>query len=549
MVTKAQIEDAARRWLKEMLDQDSVRRHDWRLVEDYAKQDGITSREALERSNATAEIDAEEWRRKLRTGDFEDGLRHARSCLGRAGVPLTDDEPLLPYAAAVFTAANAEYHGRRADRLESDDPVPDLCFDDLEGLNDAPAPASSIGPSPGTTTVSTVAAVAAPAPAAISGPPVTLGNEVAAYLKEQEPHLARKRRMDFRSALDLLCRCFGNEKPVFEIDRRAYAGVVDLLKRMPVHADKIYPGLVPGEQALRGEEEGRRRLSPGTINAKYVALHAKFFERCVARGEMTDNPASAMRHLGGAPGSEEKRRSFTPEELKRLFSAPVFTGCQSAGRTSEKGDFRVNDHRFWVPVLGLYTGARLNELCQLLVDDVKQEGTIWFIDICRGPGKNLKSEAAERKVPLRRELIELGFLDYQRSRKAAGSGVLFPELKVGAGGYKSDNASKWFARLLKSTFTGPTERDGLVFHSFRHHFVDRIRNVSGEMTFSAGAAVVPIEERLADALVGHSSGHVSAGYGLGYSVATLKAAIDRLVFPELGLISPVDGAGKSEEPS
>ena len=38
---------------------------------------------------------------------------------------------------------------------------------------------------------------------------------------------------------------------------------------------------------------------------------------------------------------------------------------------------------YWVPLLGLYTGARLNEICQLYVNDIKEIDKIWCIDINR----------------------------------------------------------------------------------------------------------------------------------------------------------------------
>jgi hypothetical protein len=48
-------------------------------------------------------------------------------------------------------------------------------------------------------------------------------------------------------------------------------------------------------------------------------------------------------------------------DLKTMFSSPDYTA-----------DTQAEPHRFWLPVLGLLTGCRLEELCQLYLDDIRQ---------------------------------------------------------------------------------------------------------------------------------------------------------------------------------
>ncbi|NVK44168.1 MAG: hypothetical protein HWE39_23240 [Oceanospirillaceae bacterium] len=57
--------------------------------------------------------------------------------------------------------------------------------------------------------------------------------------------------------------------------------------------------------------------------------------------------------------ASEGRSRFTEEDLKRLFATEVY-----ARRDDDK------PYQYWLPLLGLYTGAGMNELCQLYVDDV-----------------------------------------------------------------------------------------------------------------------------------------------------------------------------------
>ena len=58
---------------------------------------------------------------------------------------------------------------------------------------------------------------------------------------------------------------------------------------------------------------------------------------------------------GGAP--------FERSDLQVIFRTPVFT--EDARPTGGKGDAA-----FWLPLLALFTGARLNELSSLKVSDV-----------------------------------------------------------------------------------------------------------------------------------------------------------------------------------
>jgi len=70
----------------------------------------------------------------------------------------------------------------------------------------------------------------------------------------------------------------------------------------------------------------------------------------------------------------------------------------------------------------LFSGARPNEIAQLLVTDLKRtpKGT-WYLDLDDEDGKALKTETSRRRVPLHPELIRLGFVAFvEERRKAAG---------------------------------------------------------------------------------------------------------------------------------
>src|SRR5206468_1324866 len=92
-------------------------------------------------------------------------------------------------------------------------------------------------------------------------------------------------------------------------------------------------------------------------------------------------------------------KPFTDDELKAIFKLELLAEAQ-----------RPAD--FWLPMLGLFTGGRIAELCQLDIADIQQHGGIWAISINSDGDKSLKSMAARRIIPVHQTLIDCGFLDY-----------------------------------------------------------------------------------------------------------------------------------------
>jgi integrase len=91
------------------------------------------------------------------------------------------------------------------------------------------------------------------------------------------------------------------------------------------------------------------------------------------------------------------------------------------------GDAIVHDAFYWVPLLLYYTGARREEICKLCPGDVKLAPIphifIDFTDFGR-----IKNDQSVRPVPLHRELVRLGFLQFVEECRKRGYPVLFPEL-------------------------------------------------------------------------------------------------------------------------
>jgi integrase len=191
------------------------------------------------------------------------------------------------------------------------------------------------------------------------------------------------------------------------------------------------------------------------------------------------------------------RQSWEPSELQALFGSPVFT--QGARPKAGRGEAA-----FWLPLLALYTGARLNELAPLTVRDVKSDGVtgLHYFTVIEDleSGRSVKTEGSVRAVPIHPELIRIGILEFVAHRKAEDGDCarLFPLLTPGPNGGFGEAFSQWFGRYKRDV--GITNPDS-VFHSFRHGFKDALR-------------AADVSEDVNDALTGHSGRNaVARGYG------------------------------------
>lgn len=218
--------------------------------------------------------------------------------------------------------------------------------------------------------------------------------------------------------------------------------------------------------------------------------------------------------------ANQKRDGYTTEDLKAMFNHEVY-----------RENKYKHSYQYWLPLLGAFTGARLNELCQMTVNDIrksaakgdgKSAGGTWYIDINRNDGKNVKTNAGVRKIPIHDELIRLGFIKYVDSRRSDKDCTLvFPELMNDRyDGKLYTKASRWFNDQFRKQVgiesvasKQNADEQKKDFHSFRHTVTNHLKQRMVDIS-------------LVHEVIGHENARgVSSIYEEAYSVDILKREV------------------------
>jgi len=351
-----------------------------------------------------------------------------------------------------------------------------------------------------------------------------------AYMADPTHDWSPRTRLAYTTTQRLLLSILGENTPIRSITRGRCRAFIETLRWMPLNASKRYPGHSPVEIAEAAKRASATDLiSPANINT-YLNKLGGVFNWALNEDLIDRNPATGLR-VPDPTLRRDKRLPFSTGQLRAIFAAPLYTGCRDDGHGyAVPGPDRPKGARFWIPLIGLFNGLRLNEACQLDVADIVTVDGIACFAVTAAASlpsdKRLKTLSSERLVPVHPELLILGFEAFVARRAAAEESKLFYEVAMGATGYRSATFSAWFARFTAKA--GATTRK-TCFHSFRHSFRDALREAG-------------IDRDIALALGGWSraggsggSASVSDSYGSGYRVGRLLDAISKVGYPELDL--------------
>lgn len=215
--------------------------------------------------------------------------------------------------------------------------------------------------------------------------------------------------------------------------------------------------------------------------------------------------------------------------LENPMSVRMATKKQIRAQTKSYSEFDGDDQRklfraeyigfmdkpdwYWAPLMALFSGARLSEICGLRMQAITLREDAKIFEILDG-----KTPDSKRVVPIHSTLINLGFWDYVQERRQQGDEFLF------AGRSSPDAVAKALGRRWGQWVEACGIKDKRkVFHSFRSTVITDLHNAG------AGAGAIRT-------ISGHSSPGIEGvhgGYVRGTGLQTLVETIEFLKYPAI----------------
>ncbi len=345
------------------------------------------------------------------------------------------------------------------------------------------------------------------------------------FARENVSGVSKDRINQMRRDIGLLVQIADGRGQVSQVDKKLVRDWKGLLIKFPVKATEmhVFKNMKLREIVAANEKLRKPVLSDRSVN-RYLSSLSTFCKWMVNNGYLDQNPVAGM-SLAKETGSTTL--PFSTDQLNELFRSPLFTGCQSAdvwSQMAKRGNILIRDHRYWVPLIMLFSGARPGEIGQLNLLDFRQQDGRWIMHITtEGDGeKRTKTKGSMRVVPIHPKLIELGLIKYQESQADAGETELFPNAIRNARGQMMADFSREFSRYL--TRIRLKQGRGISLYSFRHGAADALRR-AGYLDEQFGM------------ILGHTQGTTTGRYGiLAHGILRQRAElIDAIDYPGLDL--------------
>lgn len=231
-----------------------------------------------------------------------------------------------------------------------------------------------------------------------------------------------------------------------------------------------------------------------TVRDVYVAATKALLQFAVDQGQLPENPAKEVK-VRVKKKVKEREKGFDGAEAAKILTA---TRLPFSHLISEE----MAAARRWLPWIGAYTGARINELTPLIAADFVRRDGIWMIRI---RGANNKTRTY-REVPLHSHLIDQGLLAYARSR---GKRPLFYDPDRSRGGKDSNPHHKKVAERLAEWIRSLGIEGVAPNHGWRHRF-------------STVSRLVGMPQDVRNIIQGHAGSKVADDYGETWPLVALR---------------------------
>nr|WP_175556233.1 site-specific integrase [Moritella viscosa]SHO01171.1 Putative uncharacterized protein VP0643 [Moritella viscosa] len=332
---------------------------------------------------------------------------------------------------------------------------------------------------------------------------VSLDSAIKQYLQSKldGPKITTKSYETIKAKILLLSEYFDGGLDIASLKLKDAESFRNILLKLPPNRAKIskYDGLTLQQISDFGDKPQSHTTVKATLNKC-----SAFFNWCIKADILEKNYFEKLPQPRKTHKDSNERASWCEGDLNTLFNSDIWT----TGKCK-------HDYQFWLPLIALHTGARLTEIAQLRVEDIKDMDGIKCFHINDGHElQKLKNPDSMRYIPIHSELVDLGFIDFVATKS---SGWLFKGLLNKRGEVPRDGlgtkASKWF--LHHKDLLGIKEP---VFHSFRHTVANEFKQKS-------------VPEQQAMGVLGHKNQSITyARYGKDLNVPLLLKTIEHLDF-------------------
>ncbi|MBZ0163570.1 MAG: hypothetical protein K8H74_12755 [Notoacmeibacter sp.] len=353
---------------------------------------------------------------------------------------------------------------------------------------------------------------------------------------------------DQLQVMKLWLEIIGN-RPITAYGRDDINTFRDTLRRLP----RIYrksateqamsiPEIIAEREAKNPDYE---RIRDETVNKHLSGISAFFGHQKAVAGALpwdfaefwTGASLKKRRSQNPRHTSKEARPAYSSDQIRQIFSAPLYLGRRSEHFYAQPGSVIVRDGLYWAPLIIALHGLRREEIAQVRVKHVKQvfaktsesdpdeTGTpVWCLELI-DTELNMKTAQGFRIVPLHKWLLKTDFID----RWVLGrdpEAHLFPELNNdNAHGSYGVSLGKRFARVLDGLGIELTREDGSeasgAFHPLRHAVITNMNQRPGSIHVNSY-------------IVGHLPENVSSEqirYTKAVAAGIAKAVIDQIDLP------------------
>ena len=219
-----------------------------------------------------------------------------------------------------------------------------------------------------------------------------------------------------------------------------------------------------------------------SLNQSIRAL-STFSKWCCANSDMEVNPFSSATEKFKR---EDVIKGFSDEEISKIFNPQTFLSSTINRRGYQPN--RVGN--YFAPLIMCFTGARVSEVMQLHLSDIRKirtgrENAIWIFDfnsdecdccpdIAR---KSIKNKSSHRIVPVHPALIKVGICRLRNLLESMGETRLFHKntFHKSKGGW-ADKFSFFFNRTyLPKIGLKHIKGRKIDTHSFRHGFTNKMK--------------------------------------------------------------------------